>query len=214
MDRVLTIPSRETDIAVMAMMLPVVPWYFDIRHADAIALAPGLGEYWRISTAIQIWEKQANRARFFLIAGVNPAEQTNLLLTPEVLASVYGLRKQIGVHISRYAEHTRAQADWFVAKVCELNIQSIALVTSPYHLLRQYATLIRAFLRHRISWIPIVPVSAVVSLDTIVPETGASAWDLAPGEIARMIAYQDKGDVAILGEMKAYLHWLSGYART
>ncbi|MGY0006728.1 hypothetical protein [Micromonospora sp. I033] len=47
-----------------------------------------------------------------------------------------------------------------------------------------------------------------VSPGTPVPETGATAYDLVPGEVKRILDYMGEGWVATSGELQEYLRWL------
>ncbi|GEM_PF-6755796 len=41
------------------------------------------------------------------------------------------------------------------------------------------------------------------------PDTnGRNGWELVPGEVERIVQYQQKGDVATYEELKCYLGWL------
>lgn len=185
----------------MTMMLYSVPRI----DCDAIVVMPGLGETWRITDAIRSWEKNKT-ARFLLIAGYNRKEKTWVHLSLDTLKEQpFNLRRCQGVHIGVHAEHTRKQAEWIVRKVQNLEITSLALFVSPYHLLRAYCTVLKAMGSQRI---PIIPVPVTIPPDTIIPAVGVDGWEMVPGEVSRLTTYQDKGDVATFDELRAYLSWL------
>ncbi|MFE9657525.1 YdcF family protein [Micromonospora sp. NPDC006431] len=175
-------------------------------HVDALVVATGQGEEWRLTHAIRNWE--ANPAlRHLLVANGNPAEETYIEITLDYLRSL-GLRRTNGVHLqAEPAPNTGLQAAWIVNQVQARGITSLALVVSPYHLTRVYLTVLKAFTRAG-SRLPMIPLPVAVCPDTPVPETGATAYDLVPGEIKRILNYMDKGWVATPEEVRQYLQWL------
>jgi hypothetical protein len=198
--------DESLDLCAMTMMLYSLPRPAD--RADAIAVLPGLGETWRLAQAVQAWESSIE-ARHLVVASTYHAERTQVQPSIENMSQPpVNLRRQEGVRIQDHAHHTREQADWIVKEVAELDISSMALYISPYHLLRGYCTLLQAFKRSDTPWIPIIPMPVVVSPDTIIPETGVDAWTMIPGETKRILEYQKKGDVATYQEFQEYLAWL------
>jgi hypothetical protein len=192
----------EADIVAMAIVLYSVPSVLD--NVNALAVMPGLGEFWRIKHAITVWEKST--ASHLLIAGHNHHEKFWRNLDIDTLTKPpFHLRRVGGVRVEARADHTKAQADWLVANIQELNITSLALFVSPYHLLRAYCTVLKAFYRLNVRPIPMIPMSVAISPDTLVPETETNAWGMIPGEVKRIIAYQEKGDVATLTELQQYI---------
>lgn len=190
----------------MAMMLYSIPRSFE--NVDAIAVLPGLGESWRLIDAVNSWES-APTAKHFLVAGTYGEERTQVQPTVEYLSQPpINLRRLTGVQTQVDARHTKAQADWLVGKVAELNITSLALFVSPYHLLRGYCTTLRSFNQLGVNRVPMIPIPSAVSPITIIPEVGVDGWSMVQGEVERIIAYQQKGDVASCGELKEYLGWL------
>jgi hypothetical protein len=176
------------------------------HHVDALVVATGQGEEWRLAQAIRSWE--ANRAlRHLLVANGNPAEQTYVEITLDYLRSL-GLRRMSGVHLqAEPAPNTGLQAAWIVTQVQARDITSLALAVSPYHLARLYLTVLKAFTSSGF-WVPMIPLPVAVPPDTAVPETGATAYDLVPGEIKRILEYLDNGWVATPEEVQQYLRWL------
>ncbi|MEU4381007.1 ElyC/SanA/YdcF family protein [Micromonospora echinofusca] len=175
-------------------------------HVDALVVATGQGEEWRLTHAIRNWE--ANPAlRYLLVANGNPDEETYVEITLDYLRSL-GLRRTDGVHLqAEPASNTGLQAAWIVDQVQARRIASLALAVSPYHLARVYLTVLKAFTRTGIR-LPMIPLPVAVSPDTPVPETGATAYDLVPGEITRILNYMDNGWVATPEEVQQYLQWL------
>ena len=205
LDRV--VEGKISDVAAaMTMMLFSLPRAE--ARADAIVVMPGLGEWWRLTHAIRLWESGTSRARHLLIAGHNQREKTAIPLTLDRLGeSPFHLKKSRGVIAEVHAERSRGQAEWIFRQVQELHISSCALFVSNYHLLRAYCTLLKTFSRHGLL-IPVIPAPICISPDTFVPETGVAAWEMVQGELNRLVLYQAKGDVATYQELRQYLTWL------
>jgi uncharacterized SAM-binding protein YcdF (DUF218 family) len=175
-------------------------------HVDAIVVATGQGEEWRLTHAIRIWEANP-QLRHLLVANGNPAEETYVEITLDRLRHL-GLRRINGVQLqAEPAPNTALQAAWIVDQVKARGIGSLALTASPYHLTRVYLTVLKAFTRSGIR-LPIIPLPAAVPPHTPVPETGVGAYDLVPGEVKRILTYAGKGWVAAPQEVQEYLRWL------
>ncbi|HLC94852.1 MAG TPA: hypothetical protein VJH89_00040 [Patescibacteria group bacterium] len=203
MDRILE--RNGSDIIAMTMMLYSLPR----REAstESLLVFPGLGETWRLTQAIQCWDTVAT-AKYLLIAGHNQREKMWASLTLDTLTEPpFNLKRHKGVYVVSHAEHTKEQAQWVVEKIQELNISSLALFVSPYHLLRAYCTVLRMLIKHGIQ-IPMIPVPISIAPDTKIPEINASAWDMVQGEVERFSLYQEKDDVATYDEFKKYITWL------
>ncbi|MEH0929647.1 ElyC/SanA/YdcF family protein [Micromonospora sp. CPCC 205558] len=188
----------------LTMILALPPTAAD--HVDALVIASGQGEEWRFTHAIRSWEANLD-LRYLLVANGNPTEKTYVEITLSYLRSL-GLRRVGGVHVqAEPAPNTALQAAWIVNQVKAHGITSLALAVSPYHLPRAYLTLLKAFNVVGVR-IPIIPVPVAVPPDRLVPETGATAYDLVPGEVKRMLTYADEGWIATLEELQQYLQWL------
>ncbi|WP_369799867.1 hypothetical protein [Micromonospora sp. HK10] len=176
------------------------------EHVDALVVATGQGEEWRLTHAIRNWE--ANPAlRFLLVANGNPNEETYVEITLDYLRTL-GLRRTDGVYLQADpAPNTGLQAAWIVNQVQARGITSLALAVSPYHLARVYLTVLKAFTRSGFR-LPMIPMPVAVPPDTPVPETGATAYALVPGEIKRILNYMDNGWLATPDEVQQYLQWL------
>ncbi|MFG2166101.1 hypothetical protein [Micromonospora chersina] len=175
-------------------------------HVDALVVATGQGEEWRLTQAVRTWEANP-KLRHLLVANGNPAEKTYAEITLDHLRSL-GLRRVEGVHVqAEAAPNTGLQAAWVADQVQARGITSLALTVSPYHLARVYLTVLKAVTRRGVR-LPIIPLPVAVSPDTPVPETGATAYDLVPGEARRILAYMDEGWVATPAELQEYLRWL------
>ncbi|WP_310376380.1 YdcF family protein [Catenuloplanes atrovinosus] len=176
------------------------------ERADALVVPSGQGEEWRLTHAIRLWERHPG-PRLLLVANGNPAEATYDELSLDHLRGL-GLCRLEGVHVqAEPAPNTALQAEWIADRVAALGIRSLALVVSPYHLVRAYLTVLKALDRAALR-VPMWPVPVAVAPDTPVPETGADAYRLLPGEVARIITYADRGWLATTGELRAYLRWL------
>jgi uncharacterized SAM-binding protein YcdF (DUF218 family) len=177
-----------------------------VSHLDALAVPIGQGEEWRLHHAIRVWESEPG-IRFFLVANGNPAEATYADMTLNYLHRL-GLRRLDGVRVQQQpAPNTALQAAWIAERVLELGIRSFALTVSPYHLPRAYLTVLKALTERGIR-IPMIPAPVHVPPHLKVPETGATAYDLLPGEMQRILMYTDNGWVATPEELRAYLVWL------
>lgn len=175
-------------------------------QVDALAVVTGQGEEWRLTHAIRHWEAHP-RLRHLLVANGNPAEQTYVEVTLDHLRGL-GLRRIDGVHLqAEPAPNTGRQAAWIVDQVRALGITSLALTVSPYHLARAYLTVLKALIQSGLR-LPLIPLPVAVSPDTPVPETGATAYDLVPGEVHRILTYLGRGWVATPEDVRQYLHWL------
>ncbi|MCM0678668.1 YdcF family protein [Micromonospora phytophila] len=175
-------------------------------HVDALVIASGQGEEWRFTHAIRTWEANPG-LRHLLMANGNPAEETYVEITLDYLRSL-GLRRIDGVHVqAEPAPNTGRQAAWIVDQVKGRGIRSLALTVSPYHLPRAYLTVLKACDSSGVR-LPIIPAPVAVPPDTPVPETGATAYDLVPGEVKRILTYMDEGWVATCEDLQQYLQWL------
>ena len=198
--------DNSADVCAMAMMLYSLPR--PIERVDGMAVMPGLGEVWRLADAVKAWER-SKTARSLIVASTYREEKTQIQPTLENMSQPpVNLRKTEGVHIQDHAHHTKEQVDWLVGKVAELELKSLALFVSPFHMLRAYCTLLKAFDRAQQPMIPIIPMLVAVAPDTVIPETGVDAWGMVAGEIKRIAVYQDQGDVATYEELRDYLTWL------
>ncbi|GIF71926.1 hypothetical protein [Asanoa siamensis] len=195
--------ARLVDAVTALTMILTLPQAAADR-ADALAVVAGQGEEWRLTEAIGRWEKSSGPCHL-LVANGNPLERTYVPITADYLRGL-GLTRTEGVRIQpEPAPNTGLQAAWLVATVRDLGITSLALTVSPYHLARVFLTLLKACGDERV---PLVPVPAAVPPDARIPETGATAFDLVPGELKRILTYMDRGWVATPAELRAYLGWL------
>ncbi|GIF10078.1 ElyC/SanA/YdcF family protein [Actinoplanes teichomyceticus] len=176
------------------------------RHLDAVVVPTGQGEEARLRHAIALWESEPG-IRFLLVPNGNPAERTYVTITLDYLRSL-GLRRLDGVHIQRApAPNTALQAAWIADEVGKRDIRSCVLTVSPYHLPRAFLTVIKALAVRKVR-IPVIPAAVPVPPHARVPETGANAYDLLPGEFRRILTYANDGWIATPDESREYLAWL------
>jgi len=189
----------------MAMMLYGLPR--PVEEVDAIAVMSGLGEHWRVTDAVRAWNNSPD-VDHLLIAGANRDEKSFVEPTLENLARPpFNLTRTEGVHAQPHALHTPDQAEWLVGKFQDLDVESAALYVSPYHLFRAYGTVLKSMIKSDVR-IPVIPMPVSVSPDTATPETGVMPWEAIDGEVRRISAYQEKGDVATFGELREYISWM------
>ncbi|SNS93509.1 hypothetical protein [Actinoplanes regularis] len=198
-------PDRLLDVVTSVTTILSLP-HSAAGRVEALAIPVGQGEEWRLTEAIQRWETNP-RLRHLLVANGNPAEQTYVDVTLDYLRGL-GLRRVDGVLVQREtAPNTGLQAAWIVRQIREYGIGSLAVTVSAYHLPRVFLTVLRELDRNGIR-IPLIPVPVAVAPDVPVPETGATSYDLIPGETKRILAYLDKGWVATPNDLRRYLNWL------
>lgn len=176
------------------------------NHVDAVAMATGQGEEWRFTHAIRVWEANP-RLRHLLVTSGNPAEKTYTEVTLDYVRGL-GLRRREGLLLQPDpSPNTGRQAAWIADQVHASAITSMALATSPYHLPRFYLTVLKELERRGIR-IPVVPAPAAVAPQTPIPETGATSYDLIPGEVKRILIYLNEGWLATPQELRRYVSWL------
>ena len=198
-------PGQLVEVTTAVTMILSLP-QAAAAHVDALAVPTGQGEHWRLTHAIRMWEANP-RLRLMLVANGNPAEHTYTGLSLDALRDL-GLSRTREVHVQPGpAPNTGRQAAWIAEQVRERGITSLALAVSPYHLPRAYLTVLRELDRRNIR-IPVIPAPTAVAPHTPVPETGASAYDLVPGELKRIVMYTADGHVATPQDLARYLDWL------
>lgn len=203
------IDSDETS-SLIAMVMMILSLPQDVSRVDAILVLPGQGEDWRLTSAIEAWNTNPG-VKHLLVAGNYSGEKTWFEPTLDNLSEPpYGLVRREGVVIHPHAHHTKEQGEWIAATARDLNIKSIALVVPPYHLPRAYLTFVKCFEQLGIE-VALFPLPVHVAPSTRAPETGLNSWQYVPGEMERIVKYQEKGDVATYEELQGYLEWLWKY---
>ena len=180
-------------------------------EVDALCTFTGQGEDVRVvQPTKEYWENAQTKNRFFLVPGHHKAERHWRDMTPEVLVGEpFNLKRLEGMIVTPPLVTTKDQAEWIVAKIQELGITSLGVVSSPFHLLRAYLTVLGQMKIAGVQ-IPVIPVPVYIAPHTLVPEQKVEAWDMMQGEVERISAYQKKGDLASYGDLKEYLCWLWG----
>ncbi|XVU23830.1 hypothetical protein ACQPZJ_42360 [Actinoplanes sp. CA-054009] len=74
-------------------------------------------------------------------------------------------------------------------------------MVTPYHLPRVFLTVLKALPAP----IPLHPVPVPVPPHEPVPETGATSYELVPGEMLRILDYAGKNWLATPAELREYL---------
>lgn len=176
---------------------------------DALCTFTGQGEDVRIiQPAKMYWENPQTKNRFFLIPGHHKAERHWRDMTLGTLTKEpFNFKRLDGVTVTPPLVTTKDQAELIVAKIQELGVTSLGVISSPFHLLRAYLTVLGQMKIAGVR-ILVIPVPVYVSPHTLVPEQGVDAWELAQGEVERIFSYQEKGDLASYSDLKAYLRWL------
>jgi hypothetical protein len=189
--------------AVLAVLSTPAP---EPGRLDALAVPVGQGEDWRLQHTIRLWESNPG-VRRLLVANGNPAERTYVNPSIDQLRAL-GLRRLTDVHVQRTAApNTALQSAWIAENVDDLGIRSLGLVVSPYHLPRNYLTVLQAVLS-RGTRIPIFPIQVPLAPHSRIPETGATSYELWPGEVQRMVRYSANGWIASPAVLRGYLEWL------
>lgn len=200
-------PVSQSDIITAILTLPR-----NYQDTEALAVFPGLGETWRVETAIRAWNRRGpdSPTRRLLIAGTNPDEEQWFEPSPENLAK-FGLADMTDVRTQPSARQTPEQAAWVLEQIKADEITSLSLFVSPYHLVRAFCTLVAEF--DKAGWcIPMLPIPVPVAPSTVIPEfadQGYDGWQLMPEEQRKYDIYSAEGDVADPELVRSYLQWLT-----
>lgn len=190
---------------VTSAILAILALPRSVDRLDAVVVPTGQGEQWRLAHAVERWESDPD-LRCLLVANGNPAERTYQEITTSYLGGL-GLRRLDGVHVqAEPAPNTGLQAEWIADRVGALGITSLALSVSAYHLPRVFLTVLRALDRRGLR-VRLVPDPVPVPPDAAAPETGATGYDLLPGEVERILSYAGKGWLATPEQLRHYLRW-------
>lgn len=196
--------DRIGEIGSLAIQVLTIPEP-DGFQPEAIVGHAGMGEPWRIREPIIEFEASTS-ARFLLMAGLCVKEKCYEKLTIENLFKPpYNLRNSVGVFAQPNALHTKDQTDWIIDRVNELKISQLLFMSSPYHLVRAYLTLLSSWLKLGTHPVVMIPKPLAMSSAIVLPENGETARAMIPGEMRRIFEYQEKGDVATLAELETYI---------
>jgi len=178
-----------------------VPAYF---IPDALVATAGMDETEAISLPIEVWQKSV--AEYFLVAGMNIRERKYHPITIEELKkSPYNLIRTENVYTKESCSNTPDQTDWIIDQAIELGVSKLFFYARPYHIVRAYLTLLKSWIKSRGNLIIMIPVPLAIPPNAIVPAVVAPARSLIPGEIEKILSYQEKGDVATIEELEKYL---------
>ncbi len=178
-------------------------------EVDALCTFTGQGEDLRvIQPARTYWENKKTKNRIFLVPGYYENENTWKEMTKETLSEKpFEIKRSEGLYSSPRFTTTKDQAEWAVTKIDELNVTSCAVFSTPFHLVRAYTTTLACMHAADLK-IPIIPIPIYTAPNSVVPETGLKAWDMLQGEMERIKAYQEKGDVISYEKFREYIDWL------
>src|SRR3989344_8647371 len=179
-------------------------------EVDALCTFTGQGEDIRvIQPARAYWEHKKTKNRIFLVPGYYENERTWKEMTEETLSKKpFKIRRTKGLLCSPRFTTTKDQAEWAVKKIDELAIQSCGVLSSPFHLVRAYTTMLACMDTAHVK-IPIIPIPIYKAPNSVIPETGGEGWDMLEGEMERIRTYQKKGDIISYEKFREYIDWLS-----
>lgn len=181
-------------------------WVRLAPKVEAVCALPGMGEWWRVSEAVRLREKN-QILHLWLAHGHDPREK-DVDLSLEILQRPpYGLTIAKGLVVGDFCANTKDQGEFTLALVRVNQVKSVALVVSDYHWCRAYLTVLKVFLRAEAKDALLVPFPVMCPPGDSIPESGLSPWDSVPGETKRVQAYEAKGDVATHDELKDYLSY-------
>ncbi|MBI5038016.1 MAG: hypothetical protein HZC01_04940 [Candidatus Kerfeldbacteria bacterium] len=186
-----------------------------ISQADTLIVFPGFGGPGMMGNAITLFHENANFKRL-IVGGIHPKliddnVGTYALLHPEVLArDPYSFVPPTQVFTQVCAEHTKDQANWIARQCFEQSVTSAVLIAAPFHLTRAYLTTLSSL--HNVGCtdddLLLIPHAASAPMTKVFPDFGLSQWILLAGELRRIRAYQEKGDIIPDKTIKEYLTWL------
>ncbi|MFA6201431.1 MAG: ElyC/SanA/YdcF family protein [Bacteroidales bacterium] len=173
---------------------------------DAVISMPGLGELERVMYAEEIRSK--NRIPWLIISGMNEKEKTFIQIDPYSLYfPPFGFTNTDNIVCQKIAGNTRDQAMWVINQLMNKKIKKAILVTSPWHLLRNYMTTIKV-IKDKKSDIKIYPIGANIPLYKKVPEYDKQGYEFIEGEINKIYDYQEKGHIISFKELKEYINFI------
>jgi len=174
-----------------------------LQRADGIALFTGEGERHRVLHGVNLWNR--DYGRLFLVTG--DSEQTSRSFgetTKKEITDLCHVEENCPeIFKQERADHTGEQANWVAGLAVENQVESLIVTASLYHLPRVFLTLLKC-LQRKNQKILLIPSPAR-------PVQFSREWLLIPGEVERIVRYQEKGDVATAQELYSHLLWqLSG----
>ena len=211
--------TPESQLQTLTMRIFDTKW--NMSAVDAIAPLSGQDDLTRFEEPLdRFWNK--GFGKMLLVSRAAKDEVYFHRLDLIGLQEHCGLTRLDGVVTEISSTHTANQIDWVMRQAYDRGATSVALCSSPYHIVRCFATAIQWFYRHpEYDRIPIVPMWTG-SLEMLVPEmarNGAEVhgYDMVAGEILRFFKYSseldDHGnpqepDVANYAKVMKYLDWM------
>jgi len=185
--------DKTSKIAAATMMILSIP----LRKADGILIVTGEGEKERVHHGIELWKKGSGK--FLLVTG--DSEETKESFGEITKKEITDLCKVEENHPDIFKQektrHTLDQANWAATVIAEHPIESLIVVSALYHLPRVFLTFLKVLQKNNQKIVlipcPTLPVSLEYNYHRI------------PAEIARIIKYQEQGDVATAEELCDYL---------
>lgn len=210
--------SQEAQLQALNMSILTTRW--KPTEVEAFAPLSGQDDLERFTYPISLYNRRGTR---YLIVARALHDETNFHpLDIPGLRRHCGLKRTTGVISTICCNNTADQLQWVMMRCNQLQVEGLAIFTSPYHILRSLGTAIKAMETLGMPRIPILPIS-VGELDKPVPEmvrkgmpvTGA---DMVPNEIERFFRYSKARldadgnivppDVASIEEIKSFLKWM------
>lgn len=204
---------------VMSLTMRVLTTKWKPSAVDAIAPLSGQDDLKRFKEPIKIFNRSA--AKFLIVGRAKKDEETFHPLHQAGLVRHCGLRRLDGFITTDHLDNTGDQVQWVMKTADLLQVESLALFTSPYHIFRAFGTAIQTLGEDESNWIPILPIFTG-ELDDPVPELVKQGlpyygYDMVANEIKRYFTYSDKArinpatgkpDVASLNRIDRFLNWM------
>lgn len=215
-----TIPRQveatpQSNVLAMTTMILTLPLPVTAAKKAAVAVMPGQSQQERVTDAVRDWKSGRWDAERLLVSGQTEDERRVCDLTGDYFFNQHGVEPG-SLRCQVQAAHTQEQANWLASQAVEFSIQTIFLYSAPFHMVRCYLTLLKSLLKTEVGHVRIWPVPALIHPDMANHISGLNSWEMMPGELERIICYQENGSIATLAELRDYFrrHWaeMSAYA--
>jgi hypothetical protein len=192
-----------SDMVAMATMILSIP---SNTRTEAFVVWPGLEHRSPVRQAVELWKARSDQD--LIIAGYHEPEVAERELSTEALRSTFGLPEGEYLHSQVHARHSKDQAEWVADRVQDIGAESITLFAPAFHIVRAYITQLESFRRRglEVCMVPMptpIPPGRKVEL-----APHQEQWDLVAGEVARIQAYQEKGDAVTFLQLREYIDWM------
>jgi len=175
-------------------------------EADAAVVVRGLGLELPLRCATK--ELKDLDASYLIVAAANSTEKTYRHYDKDDLrAPPFNVKPRVAILTNRHMDHTASQAAWIAEQIGVTNIKTAVLYAPAYHMVRAYCTVLKGMLKAG-QYIVLLPRPVPMPPWLVVPENGQDAYEMAHAEAPRILAYQQKGDVVTLSELREYLDWV------